>query len=122
MSDQDAETRRRDLRQAIYAAAVVRLIAAPEASQQTLAVFADVAAAFALQVWQARDAERLPAIPSAQEVTPDRPLRCDGVREARCAVVTEDARLPRGNFDDPHAWQCVGCAVRGSGAAVEGAE
>jgi hypothetical protein len=118
----DIEQRRCDLRQAIFASMATGLLDAPDGATEAVAKFADVAAALALQLWQARDAERLPVIPSAQEIAPVRPARCADIREARCAVVSEDARLARANFEDPHAWQCVGCAVRGSGAAVEGAE
>jgi hypothetical protein len=51
----------------------------------------------------------------APKATPSLEPRCAGIPADRCALQSEDGRIARGSFGNPHAWQCVGCRyVEGS--------
>lgn len=55
--------------------------------------------------------ETPPPGPTARLSLPD---RCQGMAESRCALRDDRARMVRGSFADPHAWQCAGCRYRES--------
>jgi len=41
--------------------------------------------------------------------------RCDGVPEEKCGLLDADARISRGSFTNPNAWQCAGCGHQETG-------
>mgnify|MGYP001562569116 CR=1 FL=1 len=51
-------------------------------------------------------------VPTAKLSLPD---RCYGIASSRCALQEDDARIERGSFDQPNAWQCKGCRYREDG-------
>jgi hypothetical protein len=52
-----------------------------------------------------------PPQPSTGPVMPPLPDRCVG--QALCGLRDDEARKPRGNFVNRHAWQCAGCGFEG---------
>jgi hypothetical protein len=58
------------------------------------------------------------AMQPAQSAAPaPLPERCAGVPASRCAKRDDEARVSRGSFGNPHAWQCSGCGLRGDALA-----
>jgi hypothetical protein len=49
------------------------------------------------------------APPKVKVELPPRPASCATIADEACGLRDEDARIPRGNFTDPHGWQCRGC-------------
>lgn len=53
-----------------------------------------------------------PAVPRVTVSEPDRLDQCDGVPEAHCARMNEDARISKASFGNPHATECKGCGSK----------
>ena len=77
-----------------------------------LAAFEAQLAIMQTQIAAMRHAMQGADVPKARLATPARLERCDGVPDAHCALVNEDAKQFKGSFAAPHAADCKGCGSR----------
>jgi hypothetical protein len=54
----------------------------------------------------------MPVTPRMQEVKPTRLQQCEGVPDAHCARLTDDARISKASFGNPTAAECKGCGAK----------
>jgi hypothetical protein len=64
------------------------------------------------QIAAMRHAVAPPPVPKITVPEPDRLEQCDGVPEAHCARMNEDARISKASFGNPHAGECKGCGSK----------